>query len=366
MCMGKWYGALWLVVGLSTNAVAHVVSSFYAEQQDTGIEILFDVGYAIADERDDPNAKPRELQWLKQLNDDQHTALRRETESYLRRCLRWQIDGQDVDPRMVFPDFEQPEKQFTQLLNGLAYYRVLIENPQPEKDSVFQWRDANQPDLVVRVSENQYTTLTKGQDLTIDKRGNDAVQFDGASATRVAFQQGFLHVVPKGLDHILFLAAMFFAIGMSRHLLAQSLSFTVAHTVTLGLCSAGIFVPSPSWVEPIIAASIAWLALENILRKQTQRNLRLVVIFLFGLIHGCGFAQVLAIWIQDGGQFALSLVSANIGVEIAQISVLLALWMITWPLEKTPAYPMIKTLTNVAIFLIGAFWTIERVLGSSS
>lgn len=343
---------------------AHVVSSFYAEKLDTGIEILFDVGYAIPEERDDPTKQAPLLSWLNEQDETQHAALRKETETYLRDCLALREGDKDISWDMVFVDFQQSKPEFVRLLNQAAYYRVLIRIPESHEDLVFHWKDANQPDLVVRLAEDQYTTLTKGQSFVLAGKTKGDVQELGESAWTVAFRQGFLHVLPKGMDHMLFLAGMFFAAGMGRHLLMQSLAFTVAHTVTLGLCSAGIFVASPAWVEPIIAASIAFLALENILRKQPPKNLRLAMIFLFGLVHGCGFAQVLSTWIVGSSNFTLALVCANAGVEVAQIVVLLILWGLTFHLAKTKVFPKIKWLANAAIFVMGALWTVERIVGN--
>lgn len=343
---------------------AHVVSSFYAEKLDAGIEILFDVGYAIPENRDDPNQQAPLLSWLQEQDETQHATLRKETEIYLRDCLALRDGDREIAWEMVFVDFQQSKPEFVRLLNGIAYYRVLIPIPQSRQDLTFYWKDVNQPDLVVRLAEDQYTTLTRGQTLVLERKADIVAQEQGESAWALAFRQGFLHVLPKGMDHMLFLAGMFFAVGMSRNLLMQSLCFTVAHTVTLGMCSAGVFVASPAWVEPIIAASIAFLALENILRKQAPKKLRLLMIFLFGLVHGCGFAQVLSSWIVGSSNFTFALVSANAGVEVAQIVVLLVLWGLTFPLSKMKYFPKIRLLANVAILAMGALWTVERIAAS--
>jgi hypothetical protein len=138
---------------------------------------------------------------------------------------------------------------------------------------------------------------------------------------------GFVHIVPKGLDHILFVLGLFFYAARWRPLLGQVTLFTLAHTTTLMLASTGHIVVSPNLVEPLIAASIIYVAFEN-LRSERLHAGRLVVIFAFGLLHGLGFASVLGdIGLADG-QFMISLISFNIGVELGQIAVLVPAFLL--------------------------------------
>ena len=138
---------------------------------------------------------------------------------------------------------------------------------------------------------------------------------------------GFVHIVPKGLDHILFVLGLFFYAARWRPLLGQVTLFTLAHTTTLMLASTGHIVVSPNLVEPLIAASIIYVAFEN-LRSERLHAGRLVVIFAFGLLHGLGFASVLGdIGLADG-QFMVSLISFNIGVELGQLAVLVPAFLL--------------------------------------
>ena len=138
---------------------------------------------------------------------------------------------------------------------------------------------------------------------------------------------GFVHIVPKGLDHILFVLGLFFYAARWRPLLGQVTLFTLAHTTTLMLASTGHIVVSPNLVEPLIAASIIYVAFEN-LRSERLHAGRLVVVFAFGLLHGLGFASVLGdIGLADG-QFMISLISFNIGVELGQIAVLVPAFLL--------------------------------------
>ena len=138
---------------------------------------------------------------------------------------------------------------------------------------------------------------------------------------------GFVHIVPKGLDHILFVLGLFFYAARWRPLLGQVTLFTLAHTTTLMLASTGHIVVSPDLVEPLIAASIIYVAFEN-LRSERLHAGRLVVVFAFGLLHGLGFASVLGdIGLADD-QFMISLISFNIGVELGQLDVLVPAFLL--------------------------------------
>ena len=138
---------------------------------------------------------------------------------------------------------------------------------------------------------------------------------------------GFVHIVPKGLDHILFVLGLFFYAARWRPLLGQVTLFTLAHTTTLMLASTGHIIVSPNLVEPLIAASIIYVAFEN-LRSERLHAGRLLVIFAFGLLHGLGFASVLGdIGLADG-QFMISLIGFNIGVELGQLAVLVPAFLL--------------------------------------
>ncbi len=132
---------------------------------------------------------------------------------------------------------------------------------------------------------------------------------------------GFTHIVPKGLDHILFVIGLFLLSTRLAPLLWQVTAFTVAHTATLALSMAGIVELSPAVVEPLIAASIVYVAVENIFTDRLHRW-RPVIVFCFGLLHGLGFAGILQEIGPAPGQFLLSLVAFNIGVELGQLAVI--------------------------------------------
>ena len=172
--------------------------------------------------------------------------------------------------------------------------------------------------------------------------------------------QGIIHIIPKGLDHILFVLALFLLSTKLSSLLWQISAFTLAHTVTLALGIFGILNVPSSIVEPIIALSIAYIAIENVFSHKLKKQ-RIFIVFLFGLLHGLGFASVLLEFGLPEGQWLVSLVSFNIGVEIGQLLVILSAFILLgWARNKAWYYPKIATPISVFIAIMGIYWFIQR------
>jgi hypothetical protein len=173
--------------------------------------------------------------------------------------------------------------------------------------------------------------------------------------------QGIIHIIPKGLDHILFVLALFLLSTKLSSLLWQVSAFTVAHTVTLALGIFGILVVPSSIVEPIIALSIAYIAIENIFSHKLKSQ-RILVVFIFGLLHGLGFASVLLEFGLPKGQWLASLISFNIGVEIGQLLVILTTFVLLgWARNKTWYQVRVATPLSIFIAIMGIYWFFERV-----
>ena len=190
----------------------------------------------------------------------------------------------------------------------------------------------------------------------------DVENMSGPDAAWLYLLLGFKHILPLGFDHILFVLSLFLLSPKLKPVLWQSTAFTLAHTVTLGLAMYGIIKPSPAIVEPLIALSILYVALENIFSPRLKVS-RIVVVFLFGLIHGMGFAGVL----QDLGlpekSYLTSLVMFNVGVEAGQATIILAAWFLVARWFKDPAVyrKYVVILLSVFIALTALFWTIQRI-----
>ncbi len=175
---------------------------------------------------------------------------------------------------------------------------------------------------------------------------------------------GFQHILPRGLDHILFVLGLFFSNRGWRSLLLQVTTFTVAHSLTLALAAFDLVRISPGIVEPVIALSLVWVAIENLLsKKKKDTRTRIAVVFGLGLVHGLGFAGILREVGLSGGQLIAGLVSFNIGVELGQLAVLGLAFLAVAPLQSKEWYARaVVTPACLAIAAVGLFWTIERVV----
>lgn len=175
---------------------------------------------------------------------------------------------------------------------------------------------------------------------------------------------GYDHIVPKGLDHILFVLGLFFFSSMLGPLLWQITAFTLAHTVTLALSSLGYVQLPGSMVEPLIAASIVFVAVENIWARGRLSPWRPAVVFGFGLLHGLGFASVLGEFGLPEGAFVPALIGFNVGVELGQLTVVAvaALLFWTWAARQDWYRRVVVVPASLAIAAVGAFWVVERTL----
>lgn len=217
--------------------------------------------------------------------------------------------------------------------------------------------------------------------LTEDRRGSGDLPLTGSGSGTSADDPllanigvyGFLglqHIVPLGLDHVLFVLGLFFVGGGARHLLLLVSCFTVAHTLTLAASTLGVIALPASLVEPLIAASIVYVGVEGLLDTSAnaftrrRKRIRYGVVFAFGLLHGLGFASVLSEIGLPDGRFLLALLSFNLGVEIGQLLVLASAFLVFGLLRHRTWYatciasPAVTTIAGV-----GLYWLVQR-LGS--
>lgn len=172
---------------------------------------------------------------------------------------------------------------------------------------------------------------------------------------------GFEHIIPEGFDHILFVLGLFLLGNQLRPLLWQVTAFTVAHSITLGLALYGVVRLSPLIVEPLIALSIAFVAVENICKAELK-PWRPFVVFGFGLMHGLGFAGVLKSIHLPRNEFATALIAFNGGVELGQLAVIsLAFLAVGWWRQRVSYRRAIVIPASGLIAAIGLFWTCQRV-----
>lgn len=173
---------------------------------------------------------------------------------------------------------------------------------------------------------------------------------------------GFDHIIPKGVDHILFVVGLFLFSTQLRPLLWQVSAFTLAHTITLALASLKIIEIPASIVEPLIAISIAYVAIENIFVTKISFR-RPLVIFGFGLLHGLGFASVLADFGLPGAGFVAALIGFNVGVEVGQLAIIAICFFGfgLWFRNKDWYRSVIVVPVSMFIAAVGLWWAFERI-----
>ena len=235
---------------------------------------------------------------------------------------------------------------FTNRLNGIAQKRVNV---------LFPGEDSFILDLTNLFQAEEKNEISEPANFENKDSG-------GSQSTFFSFlRQGFVHVVPLGLDHILFVFGIFLLSRKWKPLILQVSAFTLAHTLTLALATLGVISVSSKIVEPIIAASIAIIAIENIVFPG-YKPYRLIVVFIFGLIHGLGFAGALSGFDLEPSSLLIGLFGFNLGVEFGQLSLLFAAYMFTAQIKNKENYRQWIVLPgSIIIALFGVYWTIERI-----
>lgn len=173
---------------------------------------------------------------------------------------------------------------------------------------------------------------------------------------------GFTHIVPSGLDHMLFVLGIYLLSRRARSVLMQVSAFTVAHSITLGLSMYGWISVPPRIVEPMIAVSIAYVAIENIFLSELK-SWRVVLVFAFGLLHGMGFAGALRELGLPRSEFVTALVTFNVGVEAGQLAVIAtAFLLVGWHFARRDWYRnRVVVPASMLIACTAVYWTIARL-----
>ena len=188
-------------------------------------------------------------------------------------------------------------------------------------------------------------------------------KLSGTDAAWVYLKLGYNHILPLGLDHILFVLSLFMLSPKLKPLLWQATAFTIAHSITLGLAMYHIISPPAHIVEPLIALSILFVSLENIFSPRLKAS-RIGVVFLFGLVHGMGFADALGKLGLPQDSYLLSLVMFNLGVELGQLTIILSAYFLLGKYFGNKPYyrRYIVIPASSVIAVVAAVWTIQRIL----
>lgn len=175
---------------------------------------------------------------------------------------------------------------------------------------------------------------------------------------------GITHIL-TGYDHILFLVSLLMLGGGLRYLLKVVTAFTVAHSLTLSLAVLNVVTLPSRWVESAIALSIIYVAAENFWRKDVSLRQRWLITFGFGLIHGLGFASILTEMNVPRAHLALSLVSFNLGVEVGQVAIVTAAFLLLHALRTVPWESTLRRWISAGAVAMGLVWFVQRAFFGS-
>ena len=337
-----------------------------------------DIAYMLPETRKVPGGPPLSREATMKAPPEELARIRRETEKTLRSLLRITFADQEVPWKMEFPDFEKkpfalPEEAADWALLSV---RIVIDAQTGPGELRIHWSGEEESELIILTEDSEdgeVVSVLPGNFITLVKQTGAAPAVSESSppsqapVERSAFagwiKNGYLHVVPVGFDHILFILGMFLMVPQWRPLLKQSLMFTVAHSVTLALSALGwVSVPQRP-LQLLIAFSIAFVGVENLLSKKVGR-LRLFVVLAFGLVHGIGYASGLGDTLRNmtRGQLTAPLLGFNLGVELAQLTVLAAAFLFFLPLRKWDQKA--RNAGSVFVALAGLAWMAERLLAA--
>jgi len=283
---------------------------------------------------------------------------------FMARHVRVRFDGARNAPSITFPELRIPSPAEATSVLGQA---ARLTGPTPEEAKEFTFGLSQVVSRMVQLTVLDQKTaggvkylLRAGEDSPPYRLGEPTQTGGRVEIVARYLVVGFEHILPKGLDHILFVLGLFLLSAKLRPLLWQVTAFTVAHSVTLGLSMYGVVSLPSRVVETLIALSITYVALENLLTSELK-PWRPAVVFGFGLLHGLGFAGVLRELGLPPGEFASSLIAFNVGVELGQLSVvLLAYLTVGWFRRKRWYRSALVLPLSALIALTGFYWSMQR------
>jgi hydrogenase/urease accessory protein HupE len=269
----------------------------------------------------------------------------------------------------------------------LLYASEVAVQPEPNNTIQFRLRFPISAGSRLRVRSTLPARLTSGHrqflvvrskagqtlaERILDSKNNtfegDLAQLSASEARPGSFRQflvlGVEHIL-TGYDHVVFLLALLLAGGAFWNTAKIITSFTVAHSITLALAALDVIRIPSSVVEPLIAVSIVYVGVENLLRSDLRW--RWLLTFAFGLVHGFGFASVLReLGVGAAGVgVAVPLVSFNLGVELGQVSIMLLVLPLIWKLRSQPFFVLrCVPACSLLVTMVGTYWLLQRTLFS--
>lgn len=356
--------ALILVLTLPSVAAAHsfeVLDARLALDDDRwSVELILDVdalALGVSPASDDAEM----VRALDAMDDAGRARALDRARSTLERRIRLRFDGEPVRADAV--EFPSPGRSSPDAPPSWFGVNAVVSGPRPTAAKTVTFFASRSFGAVrLRFGDDEYA-LPAGEpspplDPTAARRGPFRVLLD-------YLRLGVLHIVPRGADHILFVVGLCLLALRAKPLLIQISAFTLAHTLSLALSSADVVRLPARPVETVIALSIAWVAVENVVTRELK-PWRPFLVLAFGLVHGFGFAGVLRELGLPRGRFVPALVGFNLGVEIGQLAVVAAVFAaVGWARGRPWFRTRVVIPGSVAIAAVGLFWAAERGLSAA-
>ena len=359
------------------HQVASVELEFLKVDATWRLDGEMDIAYMLPETRNIPGGLPLSREAVIKSPPEEFARIRKETEATLRKLIRLTFADKDLPWRVEFPDFKKQPFDLPPEAGDIALIttRIVIDAQPGAGELRAHWSGEQETELIVLTEEgedaNIVSTLPGGTLMLLKQTDSGKFAPVEQPFTGGWLQMGFHHVLPEGRDHMLFILGLFLLVPNWKSMMGQSLLFTLAHSITLALAVfAVVHIPGKLWgitrpVEVLIAISIAWIGVENLLTRKLGKQ-RLILIFCFGLIHGLGFASSIGDKMNGVPRSQLTgpLLGFNVGVELAQLSVLAAAFLILWPLRKWTL--QFQTIGSAFVALAGLSWAIQRVFFPNS
>ncbi|WP_051207561.1 HupE/UreJ family protein [Saccharospirillum impatiens] len=322
---------------------------------------LAGIGPEVTDTNDAPQAD--EYDRYRAMSAQELTPVFKEFVPELINGIRFQADG--IDLNLPEPSLALTNEPDLELARDAV---ITFTGTLPVGSSSLAWQwDEQYGGSALRVTsasgEEIYTEYLQPGTAAGPFDITGAVKQSGFSIFANYIVIGFEHILPKGLDHILFVVGLFLLSSKLKPLLWQVSSFTLAHTVTLALGMLGIVTIPAAVVEPLIALSIVYVCVENLWSRNLSKW-RPAVIFGFGLLHGLGFASVLTEIGLSPNHFITGLIGFNVGVELGQLTVIALCFLAVgvWFRNKDWYRSYITNPASIAIALVAGWWVFERTV----
>jgi len=210
--------------------------------------------------------------------------------------------------------------------------------------------------LLTEAQQDQQSADGQAQDA---KQVSDSKSAEDTSSWLSFFKLGMLHIL-TGYDHLLFLFALLLSRQSLKQFIGTITAFTIAHSITLTLAVLGIVDLPSKFVESVIALSICYVAIENILKEKIKY--RWAITFIFGLIHGMGFASILKEMELPKSNLAVALLNFNLGIEFIQLCIALLVVPILLKLQVLSNYRKYVKIGSIFIFILGLIWFVQRLM----